>query len=256
MRSDAAGKTEQRYGFLDSFRGLLIVGMIAYHTLFDIALVYGWDMNAPLMKGANVVRDLGAACFIFLSGWCFHLGRNNIRKGMLLAGAGLAVTGVTYLFDRSSFVIFGILTLLGTAKLLLCALDRPLRHVPTAAGCSVSLALFLLFFMCNYGYAGYYDLILFRWPTVLYKNYLTAFFGFPFVGFTSLDYFSLLPWWFICLCGYFAYRAMQGRKALSRLLAVRVPGLALIGRYSLPVYLAHQPVIYGAVLLLHGATVR
>ena len=250
MRSDGAATTKQRYGFLDSFRGLLILGMIAYHTLFDIALVFGWDMDSPLMKGANVVRDLGAACFIFLSGWCFHLGRHNIRKGLLLSGAGLAVTGVTYLFDRNSFVIFGILTMLGAAKLLLCALHRPLRCVPDAAGCAVSLALFLLFFMCNYGYAGYYGAVLFHWPSFLYQNYITAFFGFPFNGFASADYFGLLPWFFICLCGYFAYCAAQGRKEISRLLTFRVPGLALIGRYSLPVYLIHQPVIYFAVLLI------
>ena len=250
MRPDGTGKTKQRYGFLDSFRGLLVVGMIAYHTLFDIALVSGWEMDSPLMRGANVVRDLGAACFILLSGWCFHLGRHNVRKGLLLSGAGLAVTGATYLFDRDSFVIFGILTLLGAAKLLLCALDRPLRHVPAAGGCAVSLALFLLFFRCNYGYAGYNGFVLFRWPTFLYRNYITAFFGFPFGGFASADYFSLLPWFFICLCGYFAYRAAQGKRAVSRLLAFRVPGLAWLGRYSLPVYLLHQPVIYFSVLLI------
>ena len=154
MRSDGTDKTKQRYGLLDSFRGLLLVGMIAYHTLFDIALLWGWEMDSPLMKGADAVRDLGAACFIFLSGWCFHLGRRNVKKGLLLFGAGLAVTGVTYLFDRELIVIYGILTLLGSAKLLLCALDRPLRRIPAAVGCAGSLLLFLLFFMCSYGYAG------------------------------------------------------------------------------------------------------
>ena len=250
MRPDGAETTKQRYGFLDSVRGLLIVGMIAYHTLFDIALIYGWDMDAPLMKGANVVRDLGAACFILLSGWCFHLGRHNVRKGLLLSGAGLVVTGVTWLFDRDSFVIFGILTLLGVAKLLLCALDRPLHRIPAAAGCAVSLLLFLLFFSCNYGYAGFYGLTLFRWPPFLYRNYVTAFFGFPFNGFVSSDYFSLLPWFFACLCGYFAFSAAQGKDRLVRLLGFRVPVLDKIGRYSLPIYLLHQPVIYFAVLAI------
>ena len=248
MKAERADTTKQRYGFLDSVRGLLIVGMIAYHTLFDIALIFGWDMDAPLMQAANVVRDLGAACFVFLSGSCFHLGRRNVRKGLLLFGAGLAVTGVTYLFDRNGFVIFGVLTLLGAAKLLLCALDRPLKRIPAAAGIVVSLILFLVFFSCNYGYAGYRGFVLFRWPLFLYRNYLTAFFGFPFNGFSSADYFGLLPWLFICLCGYFAFLALHENKRFQRLLTRRVPGLSAVGRCSLYVYLLHQPILYFSIL--------
>lgn len=250
MRSESAEKKIQRYGFPDTVRGVLIMGMIAYHTLFDIALLWGWDMDAPLMKGVNVVRDVGAVCFVFLSGFCFHLGRHNVRKGLLLFGAGLVVTGVTYLFDRYSFVIFGVLTLLGTAKLLLCALDRPLKRIPAAVGCVTSLILFLLFFSCNYGYAGFYGHILFRWPSFLYRNYLTAFFGFPFNGFSSSDYFGLLPWFFVCLCGYFTFRAVQGKEYYSRMMSFRVPFLAGVGRYSLYVYLLHQPVIYYMVFAI------
>lgn len=247
MRSDAR-ENKIRYGLPDTVRGVLIVGMIAYHTLFDIALILDWDMDSPLMTGANVVRDIGAACFVFLSGFCFHLGKHNIRKGLLLIFAGSAVTGVTYLFDRESFVIFGILTMLGTAKLLLCALDRPLKRISAAVGCVASLILFLLFFSCNYGYAGYHGLVLFRWPLLLYRNYVTAFFGFPFNGFVSSDYFGLLPWFFICLCGYFAYRAAEGKERYARVMDLRVPFLAGVGRYSLYVYLIHQPVIYVVIL--------
>ena len=34
------------------------------------------------------------------------------------------------------------------------------------------------------------------------------------------------------------------------LILLYVPGLAWLGRYSLPVYLLHQPVIYFSVLLI------
>ena len=247
MRADGSGTT-QRYGLPDTLRGALVLGMIAYHTLFDIALVYGIGMDTPLMRGADVVRDLGAACFVFLSGFCFHLGRRNFRKGLLLLAAGLAVTVVTYLFDRETFVLFGILTFLGTAKLLLWALDRPLRRIPAIAGCAASLALYLLFFRCNFGYAGCYDAVWFRWPAALYANYVTAFLGFPFNGFSSSDYFSLLPWFWMPLCGYFTFRAVEKKAVFPPLMAVRVPLLAPVGRYSLWIYLIHQPVIYFAVL--------
>ena len=244
MKTDSPANREHRYGLLDSVRGVLIVGMIVYHTLFDYALLFGAGADAPFMKYADIVRDFGAACFIFLSGWCFHLSRNNIRKGLVLFSGGLVITGVTFLFNRDNFVIFGILTLMGTAKLLLSALHRLLKRIPAAAGCAASFFLFLLFFSCNYGYAGYGGFVLFRWPQFLYRNYVTAFFGFPFNGFSSADYFSLLPWFFIGLCGYFAYRAAQGKPRIPRLLAIRVPVLHAIGRNSLPIYLLHQPVIY------------
>ncbi|MBQ6065777.1 MAG: DUF1624 domain-containing protein [Clostridia bacterium] len=244
MKTEAAEKSIRRYGFPDTVRGVLILGMIAYHTLFDIALLWGWDMDRPLMKGANVMRDIGAACFVFLSGFCFHLGRHNVRKGLLLSGAGLAITGVTYLFDREAFVVFGVLTLLGAAKLLLCVLDRPLRCIPALPGCFISLVLFVLFFFCNYGYAGFYGFVLFRWPQFLYRNYVTAFFGFPFNGFASSDYFGFLPWFFICLCGYFTFLAAYGKHYSSKVISFRIPFFADVGRYSLYVYLLHQPVIY------------
>ena len=247
MKAEAVSETKRRYGLPDTVRGILVLGMIAYHTLFDIAAVYGWGMDTPLMRGVNVIRDLGAACFVFLSGFCFHLGRRNLRKGLLLSAAGAGVTAVTFLFDRESFVLFGVLTFLGAAKLLLWALERPLRYVPSAAGCAVSLAGFLLFFRCNFGYAGYYGAVWFRWPAALYRNYITAFFGFPFNGFSSADYFSLLPWFFLSCGGWFFWRAMQGREAFPRLLRKRVSFLAWVGQYSLWIYLIHQPVIYFAV---------
>ena len=71
MRTDRSEQTKPRYGLPDTVRGILILGMITYHTLFDIALIYDLPMDTPLMRGANVVRNIGAACFVFLSGFCF-----------------------------------------------------------------------------------------------------------------------------------------------------------------------------------------
>lgn len=236
-----------RYGLPDTVRGVLIMGMIAYHTLFDILSVFGFDMDAPWMRGVNVLRDLGAACFILLSGFCFHFGRRNLRKGLLLFGAGLVVTAATWLIDREAFVIFGVLTFMGTAKLLLCGLHPLLRKIPPAPGAAVFFVLFLLFFSCNFGYAGFYGAVLFRWPSVFYRNYFTAFFGFPFNGFVSADYFGLLPWLFICLFGYFLNPLVMCRSRVQKALSLRLAPAAFVGKYSLIVYLVHQPVIFFAV---------
>ena len=248
MRTDRSEQTKPRYGFPDTVRGILILGMIAYHTLFDIAVVYGIGMDTPLMRGANVLRDVGAACFVFLSGFCFHFGRRNVRKGLILLGAGFIVTAATYLFDRESAVIFGVLTFLGTAKLLLCALERPFRYIPPVIGAAVSFFLVLLFFRCNFGYAGFGGATLFRWPSFLYRDHFTAFFGFPGTGFASGDYFGLLPWFFISCCGWFTYRVVKPKQRFARVMAARVPLLDNVGRYSLWIYLIHQPMIYSFIL--------
>ncbi len=246
MKTDGNG-AKVRYGLPDTVRGFLVLGMIAYHTLFDILSVFGLDTESPWMRGVNVLRDLGAACFILLSGFCFHFGSRNVRKGLILFAAGIVVTGATWLFDRETFVIFGILTFMGTARLLLCGLHLLLRRVPPAAGAAVSVLLFLLFFSCNFGYAGFYGAVLFRWPPFLYRNYLTAFFGFPFTGFVSADYFGLLPWLFICLCGYFLYPLVMRRPRAEQALSLGLAPAAWIGKHSLIVYLVHQPVIFFAV---------
>ena len=245
-------KTEEneiriRYSLPDSVRGILVLGMIAYHTLFDIAVVYGIGTDTPFFRTVNVFRDIGAACFVFLSGFCFHFGKHNARKGLILLFAGLAVTGATYFFDSESFVVFGVLTFLGFAKLLLCALDRPFRSIPPTVGVTVSFFLFQFFFQCNFGYLGIGYLSLLRLPSFLYRDYITAFFGFPFTGFSSADYFGLLPWFFIDCCGWFFYRAASCSNHFPGYMSVRLPIINSIGRYSLPIYLFHQPVLYFVV---------
>ena len=76
--------------------------------------------------------------------------------------------------------------------------------------------------------------------------------GFPGPGFSSADYFPLLPWLFLFLVG-----AALGGWCLdhreSRLLTAPLPrALTFPGRRSLLIYLLHQPVLYGVSFLLWG----
>ena len=47
-------------------------------------------------------------------------------------------------------------------------------------------------------------------PREFYRNYLTAYLGFPQPGFFSTDYFPILPWFFLFLCGLFRRRLFKG----------------------------------------------
>ena len=87
-------------------------------------------------------------------------------------------------------------------------------------------------------------------PAGLYRDHVTALLGFPPADFFSTDYFSLLPWFFLFLTGWFLFRL---RPEETR----RVPVVTAMGRRSLLIYMLHQPVIYGLLTgysLLTGAT--
>lgn len=68
-------------------------------------------------------------------------------------------------------------------------------------------------------------------------------FGFPPEDFFSGDYFSLVPWMFLYLSGYFLYDIVIEKKSFQKLMEVRIKPLEWIGRRSLLIYLLHQPVV-------------
>lgn len=241
---------KDRLHTLDSIRGICVLGMIAYHTLFDV--VYAFDISVPswAVLAVNLVRDLGAGLFIFMSGFSFRLGHHHKQHIIVLNVAGLVITFATYIFARDMTVIFGILTFMGCACLLMCLLDKPFAGLPQSAFAVISVLLFILFISVNYGYIGYSNFIIARFPVFFYKNIVTAAIGFPYNGFTSGDYFALLPWIFAYFSGFFTYGAIKDKTSFGRIMTVKIPFVAKTGRLSLYIYIIHQPVVYGAVMLL------
>lgn len=242
---------QKRYYLIDAIRGLCILGMILYHTLFDVVMMFGLDYNSQWMQIVNIIRDFGACCFIFLSGMCFHFGRHHLKRSLMIFAGGLLVTAVTYFVMPETPVIFGILTFMGTAGLLMIPLSKLLEKIPPTAGLILSFAAFLILFSVNYGYIGYYSFIIKVMPSVLYKNIFTAFLGFPYEGFSSSDYYSLLPWIFMYFCGFFAWKLFRKSEKIINLCSFRVPFLEKTGKCSLWIYLAHQPVVMGIVVLVY-----
>ncbi len=66
-------------------------------------------------------------------------------------------------------------------------------------------------------------------------------------GFVSGDYYPIIPFIFMYLAGYFAAHIAQGidKTVPSWAYANSLPALASLGRYALPFYLLHQPIILG-----------
>lgn len=133
-----------RYALLDELRGLDLVSMMLYHACWD--LVFLFDVNMRWYAGTPGRLWQQSICWVFilLSGFCVQLGHHTLRRGAQVFGAGALVTAVTLLFMPEDRVIFGVLTLLGSAMLLTDLLEKPLRRIPPAAGFAISAVLFAL----------------------------------------------------------------------------------------------------------------
>lgn len=243
-----------RYQILDELRGLVFLSMVLYHGMWDLVYMYGYEVQWYQETAGYIWQQSICWSFILLSGFCWSFGRRKYRHAGLVFGGGLLVTLVTCVFLPEDRVIFGVLTLLGTAAFIMTLLHPVFSRCRPVPGFMVSVLLFVVTRNVNRGFLGFEGWHLLRLPEVWYQNFVTTFLGFPSENFYSTDYFSLIPWLFLYLSGYFLYRCVAKRhepgKLLSYLEKGRIPPLRWIGQHSLLLYLLHQPVIFVLLQLL------
>lgn len=234
----------RRVAVLDSLRGATLVSMVLYHACWDLVYLFGVNWSWYRSHGAFVWQQSICWTFILLSGFCWPLSRQPLRRGAVTFGCGLAVTAVTLVFSPQSRVVFGVLTLLGSCMMLQALLQRLCERVPAGLGLGLSLALFAATRWVNRGYLWFGALGNAALPQTLYQGLGATYLGFTDPTFYSSDYFSLLPWYFLFAAGYYAHRLWFRTLRKSPLAAVRLPGLDWLGRHSLVVYMLHQPLIF------------
>ena len=240
-----------RLRLLDTLRGATLISMIVYHAIWDLVYIYGVDIAWYESTGAYIWQQAICHTFIILSGFCFSLGRRPLRRGITVFIGGTVVSLVTAVFMPSSLVMFGILTLMGSCMLIMIPLDRLLCRVIPEIGAAVNLLLFVITRNVERGYLGYEGWNILALPELLYRNHLTAYLGVPHRGFYSTDYFPLIPWLFLFVFGYFLHKIFKKYTLCERLLSRGdLPVLGFIGRHTLPIYMLHQPLIYGACELI------
>lgn len=110
--------TSGRYALLDELRGLDLVSMMLYHGCWDLVNLFGIQADWYYGLPGHLWQQSICWVFILLSGFCVQLGHHTLRRGAQVFGAGALVTAVTLLFMPEDRVIFGVLTLLGSAMLL------------------------------------------------------------------------------------------------------------------------------------------
>lgn len=241
-----------RYYFLDRLRGITIISMILYHGLWDLVHISHMDIKW-LHNGVGYIWQQSICyTFILLSGFCWSLGKHKWKRGLSILICGGVITLATGIFYPEGIILFGILTFLGASVLILIGFEPFLNKIPSVAGIGSSLMLFFITRNVNRGYLGFEGITLMKLPRQLYCNYISAFFGFPESTFFSTDYFSMVPWIFLYIAGYYMYQLFKQKGWHCYLVKRKCRWLEWIGRHSLLIYMIHQPAILGCMTLIEN----
>ena len=237
---------KKRIWELDAARGFCIFCMFFVHLFFDL-VSFGF-IHAH--KSNWIVRFFfdgwGGALFFIISGISATLGSRPVKRGLQVAGCALIVSAVTIGMDLSGFsrnmgIYFGVLHCLAVCMLVWPLFKKLERWSPKTN-------LIIL------GSIGVVLTAVGLWMRqfILPHNFL-MFIGLRGPMGTS-DYFPILPY-----LGFFLLGAVLGKTLYSKR-ETRFPRVSTqnifvrffcwLGNHSLPVYLIHQPLLFGLVYLL------
>lgn len=238
-----------RYYFLDRLRGITVISMVIYHGLWDLVHIYHTNINWFNDTIGYIWQQSICYTFILLSGFCWSLGKHKWKRGFTILICGFVITSVTEMFFSDEKIIFGILTFLGFAVLAMIGFEPLLIKIPAMIGAGCNLILFFITRNVNNGSLGFERIHLMKLPGKLYCNLISTFLGFPEQFFFSTDYFSVIPWIFLFITGYYIYQFMKQKEWNCYLIKEKWRWLEWIGQHSLVVYMIHQPAIIGCITL-------
>lgn len=247
---NASAARHVRFHILDLLRGFLFLNMAAYHFLYDWVFLFGQHCTFMYSQQAYLWQQLICSGFILLAGCCCTLSHRPAKHGLQILCCGLLITAVTALAMPQERILFGILHFTGLAYLLTALLRPVFRTLPAWPMLLLSALLFVVTKGIYYGYLGILHHALWQLPAQCYQSAWLFPLGLPNADFFSGDYFPLIPWYFLFAVGYWGGPLLLRSKLFASIQHWRLPVLNWMGRHTLVLYLLHQPVIYGILLLL------
>lgn len=230
-RPDRKGKANSRLWEIDMLRGLALVLMVVYHFLYDLNVFF----NIDIVYYQGPVYYLGKAAavlFILIAGTSCTFSRHNASRGIKIIAWGFVIFLVTGLVLPGSNIVFGILQFLGV-----CILFYPVyRGISPYLLAGAGILIILAADMTSHFIAAH------NWLVPL---------GLKGPDFSSVDYFPLVPWAGVFLLGVSSGKLVYIQKR-SRLVRTRqfLNPLASAGKYTLLIYLIHQPLILAVLYLV------
>ena len=243
-------KKSNRIEIIDALRGIIIVIMILFHLLYDIEAIFGIQFQIMQPDITRIILAIFPTCFFIISGVCTAFSRSILKRGLTLFIIGNLITLVTILIIPEQKIIFGAISSIGCCMLLYCLVKNILDKIP----CSVSVAIFFFLFVAFYEfwYSHSISLIFTRvhFDFIVTNNHLYAF-GLPHKDFFSTDYFPLLPYFFSFIVGTALSKPIFQKKFPQWFYTTKMPIINKIGKYSLVIYIVHQPLIYFTLTMIN-----
>ena len=234
---------KKRLLLLDSLRGISIVNMVVYHACYNYFMILGVDSHWVYYDPVRIWQRYICISFIFISGFSWSFSKNKVKRGLIISGAGMIVTIVTLLFMPNEIIILGILSFIGGAVLLMIPLKKILDKVNAVFVFVCATILFVLFYHIADSYIGIGEFELIKIPENIARIKIFTVIGIPHPDFYSGDYFPLLPWIFIFIAGYSFQKIISNYIFYEKLFDIRIFIFDTIGRYSLQIYMLHQPIL-------------
>ena len=232
-----------RYPEVDMVRGIAILMMIFFHTVFDLSFfgISAIEVSSGFWKyfayatASLFLLIVGISLTISHARAATSLSGHRLALKFVYRGAGifllgLLVTVVTFLYLHEGYIVFGILHLIGISVMISPLFFRFKKY---------NLVWGLLFII-----TGYF-LPMINGPAWLLP------FGIHPATFWSVDYEPVFPWTGIVLIGMgigeYLYPGGVRKYAIPSIPSFFMQPLAFLGKHSLMIYLIHQPLI---ILLL------
>jgi len=246
---------ELRLWEIDVARGVAILMMIVFHTIFDLSFfaIFPVDVASGFWRyfayatASLFLLIVGISLVISHDRAATKLSGLSLVKKFFLRGAGiftlgLLVTLATWFYLPQGYVIFGILHLIGVSVMLSPFFFRfRVWNIPAGILC----ILIGWFVMSRISLLSPSMLLL---PLGIYGP-----------TFWSVDYTPIFPWLGVVLIGMgvgaFLYAGATRQFTLEPLPDLFVRPLSFLGRHSLVIYLVHQPVIILLLALVTGTKV-
>jgi len=237
-RLDPAPVGAGRVALVDAARGVALAAMVVYHFAWDLRFFGYIETNVVADPAWRIFARTIAGSFLFLVGISLVLAtrrgfdtRRFLRRLAVLAAAAGAITAATWFVFPDAFIFFGILHCIAVSSVIgLAFLRAPVWLVAAAA---------LLALAAPHLLAG----PAFDQPALIWLGLATR-------EPRSNDFVPLFPWLGVVLLGILAARLAPKLLPGSVGHSVSAPGILVwAGRRSLPIYLVHQPVLFGLVYL-------
>lgn len=229
-----------RFAAVDAARGAALLAMIVYHFAWDLWFLGFTAVDVPFDPfWRNFARAI-ASTFLILVGMSLVLAddaglapRAFLRRLATIVAAAALITAATVVAFPQSFIFFGILHMIAVGSVLALPFLRLPPALTALAAAAVLAAPFL-------------------YSDPAFDTRWLAWIGFFETPPDTNDFEPVFPWFAAVLAGVALGRVVLDTPLRARLAAMRAEGrlargLARMGRWSLVIYLLHQPILLAAL---------